>query len=123
MNPLVQPDPGLFIWTILTFLVLLALLAKFAWRPLLLALDSRQDLIRKSVEDARQARVELERLNQESGRIIKDARVQAEAIITQSRADAERLRGELRQQARGEDRKSTRLNSSHSRASRMPSSA
>ena len=34
-NPLVQPDPGLFIWTILTFLVLLGLLAKFAWRPLL----------------------------------------------------------------------------------------
>ena len=36
-NPLVQPDPGLFIWTILTFLVLLRLLAKFAWRPLLQA--------------------------------------------------------------------------------------
>ena len=39
-NPLVQPDPGLFIWTILTFLVLLWLLAKFAWRPLLQALES-----------------------------------------------------------------------------------
>ena len=37
-NPLVQPDPGLFIWTLVTFLVLLALLAKFAWRPLLQAL-------------------------------------------------------------------------------------
>ena len=39
-NPLVQPDPGLFIWTILTFLVLVALLSKFAWRPLLEALDA-----------------------------------------------------------------------------------
>ena len=38
-NPLVQPDPGLFIWTILTFLVLVALLARFAWRPLLQALE------------------------------------------------------------------------------------
>ena len=38
-NPLVQPDPGLFIWTIITFLVLVALLAKFAWRPLLEALE------------------------------------------------------------------------------------
>ena len=36
-NPLVQPDPGLFIWTIVTFLVLLALLGKFAWRPLRLS--------------------------------------------------------------------------------------
>ena len=34
-NPLVQPDPGLYIWTIVTFLVLVAALAKFAWRPLL----------------------------------------------------------------------------------------
>jgi len=50
-NPLVQPDPGLFIWTIVTFLVLLALLAKFAWRPLLEALESRQERIRKSLED------------------------------------------------------------------------
>ena len=54
-NPLVQPDPGLFIWTIVTFLVLLALLAKFAWRPLLDALDKRQESIRKSLDDARRA--------------------------------------------------------------------
>ena len=39
-NPLVQPDPGLFIWTILTFLALLYLLGKFAWRPLLFTLTS-----------------------------------------------------------------------------------
>ena len=38
-NPLVQPDPGLYIWTIVTFLVLVALLAKFAWGPLLQALE------------------------------------------------------------------------------------
>ena len=44
-NPLVQPDPGLFIWTIVTFLVLVALLAKFAWRPLLRALETRQETI------------------------------------------------------------------------------
>ena len=43
-NPLVQPDPGLYIWTIVTFLILLALLARFAWRPLLEALEQRQDV-------------------------------------------------------------------------------
>ena len=41
-NPLVQPDPGLYIWTIATFLVLVAALAKFAWRPLLAALERRR---------------------------------------------------------------------------------
>jgi F-type H+-transporting ATPase subunit b len=99
-NPLVQPDPGLFIWTILTFLVLLALLAKFAWRPLLQALESRQETIRKSLDDAERARRELEAVQRESEQIVRQARVDAESIISASRADAERLRGEMRQKAR-----------------------
>jgi F-type H+-transporting ATPase subunit b len=101
-NPLVQVDPGLFIWTILTFLVLLTLLAKFAWRPLLQSLEARQETIRKSLADAEKARQELERLNQESETIINRARVEAETIVGASRADAERLRGELREKARAE---------------------
>src|SRR3954462_5504442 len=101
-NPLVQTDPGLFIWTIVTFLVLLALLAKFAWRPLLEALDTRQNAIRKSLDDAQQARQELERLNAESTQIIARSRQEADAIITQSRADGDRLREEIRQKARPE---------------------
>src|SRR5260221_9021250 len=101
-NPLVQPDPGLFIWTIVTFLVLLALLARFAWKPLLQALESRQDMIRKALDDAEQAKRELERLNQQSAQIIATARLEADAIVTRSRADAERLKEDLKQQARAE---------------------
>ncbi len=102
MNPLVQPDPGLFIWTIVTFLVLLALLAKFAWKPLLAALETRQEAIRKSLDDAQQAKQELDRLNQESAQIVRQARVEAESIIGQSRTDAGLLREELRQKAKAE---------------------
>jgi F-type H+-transporting ATPase subunit b len=102
MNPLVQPDPGLFLWTILTFLVLVTLLAKFAWRPLLQALDSRQELIRKSLDDAQQAKQELERLQQESAQIIRQARIDAEAVVAQSRSDAAKLREEMRQKAKAE---------------------
>ena len=101
-NPLVQPDPGLYIWTILTFLVLVALLAKFAWRPLLAALETRQESIRKSLDDALQAKQELERLQVESAQIIRQARVEADAIISKSRTDAERLREEMKQKARGD---------------------
>jgi len=100
MNPLVQPDPGLFIWTILTFLVLVALLTKFAWTPLLTALDRRQATIRKALDDAALAQKELERLNAESAQILKRARVEAEALLSQSRSDGERLREEIRQKAR-----------------------
>ena len=101
-NPLVQPDPGLFIWTIATFLVLLFLLARFAWRPLLQALENRQASIRKSLDDARQAKEEHERLHEQSAQIIKQARAEAESIIAESRADGERLREDLKQKARAE---------------------
>lgn len=101
-NPLVQPDPGLYIWTIITFLILLALLAKFAWRPLLEALERRQESIRKSLDDARQAKQELERVNAESQRILAQARTEAESIVARTRDDAARLREELRQKAQQE---------------------
>ena len=101
-NPLVQPDPGLFIWTILTFLVLVGLLARFAWRPLLQALESRQAAIAKSLEDAQRAQQELERLQHESAQMIRQARTEAEAIVSRSRSDAEALREELKQKSRVE---------------------
>src|SRR5438046_1629737 len=101
-NPLVQPDPGLYVWTIATFVILLALLARFAWRPLLDALEARQDTIRKSLDDARQAKEELQRLQAESSRILQEARSEAAGIIASTRADAARFGDELRQKARGE---------------------
>ena len=101
-NPLVQPDPGLYIWTILTFLVLVALLAKFAWRPLLQALDNRQQTIRKALDDARQAKRELERLHGESAKLLAQARTEAAEIVSRSRSDADRFREEMKEKARGE---------------------
>jgi F-type H+-transporting ATPase subunit b len=101
-NPLVQVDPGLYIWTIAVFLLLVAALAKFAWRPLLAGLKSREDAIRKSLDDAQQAKVELERLHVESQRILAEARTQAEQILSSTRADASRFRDELMQKAQAD---------------------
>jgi F-type H+-transporting ATPase subunit b len=101
-NPLVQPDPGLFIWTIVTFLVLLGLLAKFAWGPLLQALETRQQAIRKALDDAELAKKELQRLEGESAEIIRKARVEADAIVSKSRLDGDRLRDEMKQKARAD---------------------
>ena len=101
-NPLVQVEPGLAIWTILTFLALLFLLAKYAWRPFMKALDARQETIRKSLEDAQQARQAAEDANRNSEQILKQARVEAEAVVAASRAEAEKLREEIRQTARAD---------------------
>ena len=101
-NPLVQPDPGLYIWTILVFLLLVAALAKFAWGPLLAALEQRQASIRQSLDDARQAKVELERIQVEQQRLLTEARQQADTILSQTREDANRFREELKQRAQAE---------------------
>jgi F-type H+-transporting ATPase subunit b len=101
-NPLVQPDPGLFIWTIITFLVLLTLLTKFAWGPLLEALDRRREAIRKSFDDADRAKQEFARLQDEAGRVIEQARIEAGSILSRTRADAERLREDLKVRAKEE---------------------
>ena len=101
-NPLVQPDPGLYIWTIATFLVLLGLLARFAWRPLLDALEQRQEVIRKSLDDARQARQELEQVKTEAARLLSEARVEAGEIVSRTRSDAARFADEMKVKARAD---------------------
>ena len=101
-NPLVQPDPGLYIWTIVTFLLLVLALRQFAWAPLLKALAERQESIRKSLDDARQAKQDLERLHAESAQILQQGRKEAEAIIARTREDAARFRDELKQKAQAE---------------------
>jgi F-type H+-transporting ATPase subunit b len=101
-NPLVQPDPGLYIWTILTFLVLVGLLAKFAWRPLLAALETRQESIRKSLDDVRMAKEELQKVHAESGKILAQARTEADSIVSSTRSDVNAFREEMRQKARSE---------------------
>ncbi|MCS5624712.1 MAG: F0F1 ATP synthase subunit B [Candidatus Marinimicrobia bacterium] len=93
-NPLVQLDPGLFVWTILTFLLLLTLLAKFAWKPLLKMLKDREDLIRSSLEDAEKAQTELANLNAEREEIINKARSEAQSILSEGKVAASKLKDE-----------------------------
>ena len=93
-NPLVQLDPGLFVWTILTFLLLLTVLAKFAWKPLLKMLKDREELIRSSLEDAEKAKKKLERLNAEGEAIINQARSEAQSILSEGKTAAAKLKDE-----------------------------
>ena len=91
-NPLVQLDPGLFVWTIITFLILLPLLSKFAWKPLLNALEKREDEITNSLENAEKARKERERLTTEGDEIIAQARSEAQAIVSEGKKAADQLK-------------------------------
>ena len=99
-NPLVQLDPGLYVWTILTFLLLFFLLAKFAWKPLLKALSEREEKIRSSLEKADEAQQKLERLSAEGGKIIDKARAEAQSIVSNGKVVAEKVRDEIEAKAK-----------------------
>ena len=99
---LVQPQPGTYIWTILVFIGLLLAANKLFWKPLMEAVRNREETIRKSLDDARQAKEELARLNVESQRILAEARKQADVILSETRADASRFRDEQKQKAQAE---------------------
>ena len=91
-NPLIALTPGLYIWTIITFLLLLYVLAKFAWKPLLKMLDDRENLIKSSLKDAEKAKLELESLTQESEAITAKARSEAQSILAESKSAADKVK-------------------------------
>jgi F-type H+-transporting ATPase subunit b len=95
-------EPGLLIWTIITFLVLLSLLRKVAWKPLLAALEHRESTIRGSLDDAQRARQEAEQLLAENRRLLADANRETARMIEQGREEGERLRTALAEQAQVE---------------------
>lgn len=91
---LVQLDPGVIIWTALTFGLLLLLLSKTAWKPILKALDTREESIRRSIERAEEAKVEAEKLLEENRRELMRAEEKAQHLIREARELAEKLRSE-----------------------------
>ena len=101
-NPLVKLDPGLFIWTVLTFVLLLTVLAKFAWKPLLLMLDERNKSIEESLLSAEKARKELENINQESEAILMKAKIAAQSVISEARSAADNIKEDIVSKARDE---------------------
>ena len=98
-------EPGLLIWTIITFIVLLAVLRKFAWKPLLTALEQRENTIRNSLEEAQRARREAEQILAENQRILAEATRESVRIIEQGRVEAERLRTSITEQTQTEARR------------------
>jgi F-type H+-transporting ATPase subunit b len=99
---LITPDPGTVLWTVITFIVLAVLLAKFAWKPLLTTLQERERTIRESLEQAQKARAEGEETLRRNQEILSQARRETAAILEQGKREAETLRAEILAQARKE---------------------
>ncbi|HEY1088900.1 MAG TPA: F0F1 ATP synthase subunit B [Archangium sp.] len=94
--------PGLIIWTWITFIIVLFILRKFAWGPLLSAVDSREKSITNAIESAKRERAEAEKLLAEQKTAIAQARQEAADAVRKTQADMERFREELMEKARKE---------------------
>lgn len=101
-DKLFAPDLGLAIWTLVTFLTLLFILGRYAWGPLLGALDARRKRIQDDLDDAKRGRREAEALLAKYREQLAEGRRQAQALVAESRAAAEQLRRELEVRAREE---------------------
>jgi len=102
-------SPGLFsgdlgnvIWTLLTFLAVVFVLGRYAWKPILSALQKREEFIRASLQQAKEDREKAEAQLQEHARRLDQAREEASAIVDEGRRSAEVVRRKIEGQARQE---------------------
>ncbi len=98
-------NPGLIIWTITTFLLLVGVLRLYAWKPLLVALQNREEHVRASLERADQAKAEAERILAENKKLLANAETEAQRILGEGRALGEKLKSEMLEQSNRESRK------------------
>lgn len=82
---LVTPDVGLLFWTFISFAVLFFLLKKFAWKPIVGTVNEREKSIREALTSAEKARLEMQNLQADNERILKEARVERESMLKEAR--------------------------------------
>jgi F-type H+-transporting ATPase subunit b len=95
---LIKVVPGLMIWTVVCFLITLFVLKRFAFGPIQSMLDERRERIRRSIEEAENARREARRLLEEHRALVGQARGQAEEILTEARKVAESQRQRVKEE-------------------------
>jgi F-type H+-transporting ATPase subunit b len=86
-------EGGLMLWTIVVFLLLLAVLKKFAWPAVLGAVEAREKALEEQLAEAQRNRTEAAALLAEHKKLVADARSQAHAVLAETRALAEKERG------------------------------
>lgn len=88
---LLTPKLGLFIWALIIFLILVMLLKKFAWKPILGALKAREEGIQSSIDEAKQIRSEMANLKAENETLLAQARAEREAMLKEARTMGEEI--------------------------------
>jgi F-type H+-transporting ATPase subunit b len=96
---LVTPALGLIFWTTVVFLLLLLLLKKFAWKPILSAVEERNNLINDSLQAAEKARDEMSELNSNNEKIIAQAKLDRDSLLKEAREMKSQIISQAKDQA------------------------
>ena len=88
-------NPGLIVWTTISFVLLLAVLSKFAWKPILKMLDEREDQIRSALEQADKARAEAAEMMKQNEKNMARAEEEYQKMIREGKALAEKMKEEI----------------------------
>ncbi|MCP4593185.1 MAG: F0F1 ATP synthase subunit B [bacterium] len=101
-SPLLSFDPGMALWTIIVFVLLMLLLRAVAWKPILQGLQQREGFIRDSLDQAAKDRADAEQKLAEYSAQITKGREEAAALVEQARRDAETVHGKIKKEAQAE---------------------
>ena len=104
MDPmsLVTPAIGLMFWTCIIFTLLIILLKKFAWTPILTAVDDRNEQINSALKAAEKARLEIENLNNDNERILLEAKSERDQLLKEARDIKDNIINEAKEKASNE---------------------
>ncbi|MCC8359576.1 MULTISPECIES: F0F1 ATP synthase subunit B [Salinimicrobium] len=96
---------GLFFWQIIILVVLIALLRKFAWKPILDALNSREQGIQDALDSAEKARKEMQNLQADNEKLLQEARLERDNMIKEARQIKDKMISEAKEDAQKEGEK------------------
>lgn len=101
---LISPESSIF-WNSLVFIILLYLLAKFAWKPILSAVKQREESINNALEAADEARKEMANLKADNERLLAEARAERDAMLKEAKELKEKMVSEAKEEAQKEGQK------------------
>ncbi|AOZ99089.1 ATP synthase subunit b [Flavobacterium palustre] len=100
-----QFEFGLFFWQVLIFVGLILLLKKFAWKPILDAVNEREEGIKNALESAENARKEMQNLQADNQRILNEARAERDAMLKEAREMKEKMIADAKGEAQAQGEK------------------
>lgn len=99
---IIEVNPGVVFWTVVTFIILMLVLSKYAWKPILGALEERENSIKGSLEAAKKAMDRAEMISKENDAALREAELEAQKIRKEAIEEAELLREERIKNAKDE---------------------